>query len=239
MQIHTRTFTKVFGPYVGRKTQFTYKAELHRIGKQLPYFSLTGEERENATLRMFSCGCIHDSAVENVADGLIKDEREKTLLPSLIKWHLVDSEGTPMHYVADAAYHWHRHLIHNGLLPPHYGKPRYGGYPNLDPHDEGKDPDMYLKRFKSTVVFGALPDDVLPVFTTIENPHPKPQESDEFFYDRAEFRDRRVRYQKAMHDHQDKVIEAWCEARRIPLRMAFFDAMRATFGDSIFITETE
>lgn len=226
--------TRLFGPYPKGNRQFTYKAELHRIGSQKPYFSLTGEETSILDSRMFSCGCIHGTIEENAANGVITDAKDKELLLSLIKWHLVDSEGTPMHYVANAAYHWHQHLIHTGMLPPHVGTPRYGGYPNLNREDEGKDPDKFLKYFKSTTVFGSVYGDELPIFTPVVNPHPTPQESDEYVYDRLEVRARRVRYQKAMYDHQDSTIGAWCEARRLPLRTAFFSAMRSVFGDSIF-----
>lgn len=63
--------------------------------------------------------------------------RFPTLAP-YIKWHLVSTDG-PLHYIANGKYQWE---IANGLRAP-------AEYQRIDPWE----------AFKSTVIFGGLPDD--------------------------------------------------------------------------------
>lgn len=81
----------------GKPKWLTATAELHSIGNQKPYFSITGEVasvyRPNS---IQSCGCLHE---------LIAMNFRRTLAP-YIKWHLTDCTGNPMHYLANALYHY-------------------------------------------------------------------------------------------------------------------------------------
>ena len=91
-------------------------------GNSSPHFSITGEIYSGVA------GCIHDDI-----------EKRFPELKSLIKWHLCDT-ALPMHYVANAMYHWERYR----------GISRWGVTIN--------DPDP-LDSFKSTIKFGVLPND--------------------------------------------------------------------------------
>ena len=61
---------------------------------QTPYFSITGCISASGKDKGFMYGCIHEH---------IAKTWPKTLKP-LIRWHLCDINGLPMHYVADGLY---------------------------------------------------------------------------------------------------------------------------------------
>ncbi len=82
------TLTKTGLPDEGT---FVAKAELASIGDQHPYFSITGDLRENG--RWVSGGCMHDEVLEYFP-----------ALAPYVRWHLTSTDG-PMHYLANAQYH--------------------------------------------------------------------------------------------------------------------------------------
>lgn len=57
-------------------------------GNSHTHFSITGSSKE-------SCGCIHDEIALHFPE-----------LKPLIQFHLWDDNGLPMHYVANAIFHW-------------------------------------------------------------------------------------------------------------------------------------
>jgi hypothetical protein len=114
-----------------------------RRNGQQPYFSVTGEteckdDRRPNHWRDDSAGAIHNEIAAAFPE-----------LRPYIKWHLV-SLGEPMHYLANAKYWWEKLT---GVVTPGT-RPDAPGSPNP------------METFKSTIVFGVLPDDVLPVSTT-------------------------------------------------------------------------
>jgi len=110
------------------------KYGIKKIGKQEPYFSITGEilRLECGKWRTYECGCIHDDISEHFPE-----------LTRLIRWHLFSATTGPMHYVANATFWWE---IATGI------------------RERGKfDPDV-IKAFASTVVLGSVNgEDDLPV----------------------------------------------------------------------------
>lgn len=125
------TMTRITGRFregQGRR-RHTVTAELHSIGGQNPYFSITmGTYRQAGNGRWMesSFGCQHDEV--------------RRLFPALapsLRWHLVSTDG-PMHYAANATY-W------AGL-----DKERCQGRPGDPPNRE---------HFDSTTLWGALPGD--------------------------------------------------------------------------------
>lgn len=100
-------------------------------GNSAPYFSLTGDIKEHANQRPqdYSGGSCHDSIVAAFPE-----------LADLVPWHLVDQNGLPMHYIANAVY-WFEQI----------GKPKQNSW-DADPET----------AFKNTVVFGAVNLDTMP-----------------------------------------------------------------------------
>ncbi len=67
----------------------------NQIGEQKPYFSITGKGwRFDGTSSV--AGCCHDEIKEAFPE-----------LAPLIRWHLVDNTGVPMHYIDNGMY-WHQ-----------------------------------------------------------------------------------------------------------------------------------
>lgn len=102
-------------------------------GNSAPYFSITATQeragRRGGRWCDDACGCMHDAIAQHFPH----------LVP-LIRWHLADQTGVPMHYAANAAY-WFGKI----------GSPKERGY----------DPDP-LGAFQSTVIFGAVEGDTMP-----------------------------------------------------------------------------
>lgn len=73
----------------GRK--LTCCAKFHKIGNQIPYFSLTGEITDRG--RFESSGCLHDEIVKIWPD-----------LQILVDLHLSDKNGIPMHAFENGFY---------------------------------------------------------------------------------------------------------------------------------------
>lgn len=65
-------------------------------GNQLPYFSITLErEEKKRNNRWYDAG--GGAALEEIAENF-------PALAPLVKWHLCDQDGTPMHYLANAIF---------------------------------------------------------------------------------------------------------------------------------------
>lgn len=111
-----------------------------RKHNQAPHFAITGEtEVYRNGWREDSGGCLHE---------LI--EKHFPHLAPLVKWHLMALGEGPMHYLANGIYWWeHAEAIRtfqDSYEWEKYGSPRAAG----------------LAHFKSTIVFGAIPDEELP-----------------------------------------------------------------------------
>lgn len=112
----------------------TYHAQygFHYIrGNTLPYFSITVESVSRSGNG--PGGCMHDE--------IAKKWRS---VAYLIRWHLCDGDGTPMHYVANAK--WWRDMVLGEVEPDKYAR-----------HAPA---DVWARH----VVYGVLPDD-------FEEPH--------------------------------------------------------------------
>ena len=142
-------------PFPEDRMEYKFQAEIgHCTGNKLPHFSVTGDGWDSRTRRHETCGCLHEALGKCHKRGLL-DEKE-TIIAEVVKWHLCDLDGTPMHYVANTQYWWEQHLQHLGVLPP---KKWY-----LAPRTDHEQAELAksLDRFKSTSVFGTVEGDVLP-----------------------------------------------------------------------------
>jgi hypothetical protein len=122
-------------------------------GNRAPYFSITGTTyvAEKGKWVEDGGGCIHDQI--------------RTVFPELahlIRWHLTDQDGTPMHYQANGLY-W---------LNVARGGKRF---------NERETPEQAFANFKSTVKWGSAPD-----FDTWQSPNdaPTPGLRERWFTDR-------------------------------------------------------
>jgi hypothetical protein len=94
------------------------------------YFSITAEIEHRG--RVDCCGCLHKEIAKSFPE-----------LAPLIKWHLCDAPGLPMHYIANALY-WRDCLL--------------GKYPRRD-----YDPEP-VSTFTAHVLYGTVPgDEAMPV----------------------------------------------------------------------------
>lgn len=102
--------------------------------KQDPHFSVTGEidELRGGRWKEDSGGALHDDVARHFPE-----------LEPYIKWHLVAWPSGPMHYLGNAKYWWEK-MAGISKWPAQPGEP--------DP----------AEAFASTVVLGALPDDLMP-----------------------------------------------------------------------------
>jgi len=82
----------------GRAAKIRWQVQMHRIGDQAAYFSITGEVRNPWRHDILAGGCIHDFG------GVALAGKDK-LLPELVRWHLTGLDG-PMHYEANSLYHF-------------------------------------------------------------------------------------------------------------------------------------
>lgn len=93
--ITARTFTKIYISE-GRKHRIVVTAELHSIGDQEPYFSITGDihwQAANNRWVFVAGGCIHDEIIEHFPE-----------LEPLVAIHLSNQDGVPLHAYENAAY---------------------------------------------------------------------------------------------------------------------------------------
>ena len=91
---HTETYP-VNG--YGCAAKIRWQVQLHRIGSQAAYFSVTGDVCD-ARDRDVAGGCILDF-------GGVALAGKDALLPELVRWHLTGLNG-PLHYEANSLYHF-------------------------------------------------------------------------------------------------------------------------------------
>lgn len=123
-------------------------------GNKRPYFSVTAD--------------IFDKHHRDIGGGCCHDLIEKIFpeIAGLIRWHLVDDDGTPTHYIANGIYWMQKHL----------GVYRTFAHTDCEPSDP-KD----LGHFKSTIVFDAVASDkhklkrILASEATVENYEGNPE----------------------------------------------------------------
>lgn len=99
-------------------------------GNRRPHFSVTADIFDKRGIDIGG-GCCHDLIAEHFPE-----------IARLIRWHLVDDDGTPMHYIANGIYWMQKHL---------------GIYRVFEDMEPSKPQD--LVHFKSTTVFGAVASD--------------------------------------------------------------------------------
>jgi hypothetical protein len=81
---------------IGDRRRFTADAKLYSLGGQAPYFSVTGEERNlrrRGDNQVEACGAMHDEIVRHFPD-----------LAPVVRVHLADEHGVPMHALENARY---------------------------------------------------------------------------------------------------------------------------------------
>lgn len=128
--------------YKEGKRRFRIRAEygFQHFQGQAPYWSVTGTiERAIPGGRWFdeAGGCLHDEIAKHFPK----------LVPT-IRWHLSLVPGGPMHYVSNALFWWEH----------------YTGVRKFQDYElrERSATDLGRERFQRSIVFGALPDDVMP-----------------------------------------------------------------------------
>ena len=95
MREHTTEWRPLPSWSQGAKIRATY-GFIYLKGNPAPYFSITGDIKEPGQSRdNWSGGCCHNSILEAFPE-----------LAPLVRWHLTDQLGEPMHYVANAQYWW-------------------------------------------------------------------------------------------------------------------------------------
>ena len=103
MTIKNATRTTTTGTYpvkgYGRGAKIQWTVQLHRIGQQAAYFSVTGEVRNPWRHDILACGCLHD-----FSDMAL--EGKDAMLPEIVRWHLTSVTTGPMHYEANSLYHF-------------------------------------------------------------------------------------------------------------------------------------
>ena len=112
---------------------------------QDPYWSVTGEIQRKAKNDWWmedSSGRVHGEIAKRFPE-----------LAPAIRWHLCGVPSGPMHYEANGLYWWE-----------HYTGARLVDRCSMGQHRTSQEAGEAY--FKSTIVFGALPDDKLPPVTT-------------------------------------------------------------------------
>lgn len=153
MGIHDRDFSLTTDDHKarfsenGRRFILLARGELHRIGRQRPYFAVGGETyyatangSRDLRYRDFAAGgCLHDEIRKYVP-----------VLADVIRWHLCDvSLGVPVAYVANAVYHAERWIgVYRTFPRDREYRPTW--------HDGADD---CLRAFNDTIVYGAAPSD--------------------------------------------------------------------------------
>jgi len=121
--------------YYGDKGILTARYGMKYLkGNTLPYFSLTGEVC-SLTNRDLGGGALHTTIGKALHTTIGKALPE---LKPLVKWHLTDQDGTPLHYTANAMY-WFDCF--------------HGRYPKREADTN------YKEMFHQTVVFRAVEED--------------------------------------------------------------------------------
>lgn len=98
-------FERQFRVDMGQGRTLIATAQIHQLGNQEPYFSVTGSQYTTKRVSgepyhpglgyMESCGMLHDDVEEFVTE-----------LQPYLKWHLCSVLSGPMHYLANSVYHF-------------------------------------------------------------------------------------------------------------------------------------
>lgn len=221
MGIHDRDFSLSTGDHKarfsdgGRRYLLLARAKLHRIGRQVPYFAVGGEtyyatadgSRDLRYRDCVSCGCIHDTIQKHIP-----------ALAGVIRWHMTDAYGVPMHYAQNALHHAERWVgVYRTFPRDREYRPTW--------HDGADD---CLRAFNNTIVYGAAPgDSTLP----IDGPLTTAKVAALAVLNRygIDGRDRATlmrtpilpAVQKAACRAVADALVPWLESRRVPLRIAF------------------
>jgi hypothetical protein len=159
-------------PSWGPRAEIRATYGFHLIGgNRLPHFSVTADIRDNPRQNE-----------NNWSGGCCHKEVVKAIpkLAKAIRWHLADSDGVPSHYVANGEY-WYELA---------------NGFSKWEPR-AGQDAAAILR---STIVFGALPDD---------DPALLKGGSMDIDYFRSWLRRRQPRLLAAMHADLDPLGVEW------------------------------
>lgn len=201
--------TLISGASFGRKQRLKLTAHVGfwhpgNGAAQLPHFSVTGTvERQNRRPNedIIAGGCLHDEIRKHFPE-----------LAGLIRWHLCDDDGVPMHHEANAAF-WAQTAA---------GCSEWERRPY--------DPDP-VETFKSTVVFGAVDGDTMPNLTVPDS-----------VVDEADPRMLSVRergtigWRKIVSRGLVTDVYAWCRARLPALKAAFARDITAAGLDELRLT---
>lgn len=115
--VHNVTYTLV--------AKYGFDVNFAARNNQKPYFSITG----HLFAESYSGGQLHDDIREHLPQ-----------LAYLLKWHLTDCDGTPIHYVANGLF-WLR--VAMGLIK----------------YDHHRDPYFPMRAFNNTIKMGCVPSD--------------------------------------------------------------------------------
>lgn len=158
--------TNVKNEFIRAKYGFHYLK-----GNRRPYFSITADIAEPAAphnrgeTKAEGPGLPQGKTFRNVGGGCCHELISQYFpeLAPLVRWHLVDDDGVPMHYLANGDYWMRKHLeVYRVFASSEMEGRRYG------------EPDP-LDIFKSTIVYGAVPTDDIELDAILSIPTPKPQ----------------------------------------------------------------
>lgn len=144
------------GALYSDKSFIRAKYGFHYIrGNRRPYFGITADIAELATYHnrheynATGAGLPESGQWKIVGGGCCHEDIAKSFpeLAYLIKWHLCDDDGTPMHYLGNASY-W---------LQKHFGV--YRVFSHSEPEGRRPGEGDPLETFKHHIVFGALESD--------------------------------------------------------------------------------
>lgn len=182
------------------------------------------------------CGSTYDTNGRCVGGGQVSPEhldlhlltpRDKQVV-ELRKWHLMGLDG-PLHYAANAAYWYLRHLYDSGKLPEHklsylrtYTPPRY----------ESTDAEKCLKHFRSTVIFGTIEGDEMPQVDLTFPPEP-PKSLVYIGLKANEYETAYDKWVDVCHKHVSDQIHRWCEKRYVTVMNQFEQDMIDFWGKEI------
>lgn len=120
---------------------------------QAAYFSITGKGNYDKFKKFGSSFGRHNDLILKLSERGILKEKDK-LLPQLIKWHSFSVTEGPSYYIENSLYNFKLYL--RGL-----GKLSLSEESSLNPTTETQ--IKSLGQFKTSSLFGYLPDDLIPI----------------------------------------------------------------------------
>lgn len=98
-------FERQFRVDMGQGRTLIATAQIHQLGNQEPYFSVTGGQY---TTKRVSGEPYHKGLGYMESGGMLHDDVEEFVpeLQPYLKWHLCSVLSGPMHYLANATYHF-------------------------------------------------------------------------------------------------------------------------------------